>query len=141
MKEQPTQYLFVYGTLLHSFTNAFALLLKENSKLVGPGFFNGSLYDFGAYPGAKLSRKTEEKVVGQVLEINDPQQVLPALDVYEEIGEQFPEPHEYKRVLIPVHMEDKSVLDCWVYLYNRKATGRKKVRSGDYREYLSDQKP
>lgn len=140
MTQPPAQYLFVYGTLLQGFTNEFALLLKDNSKFVGYGFFNGNLYDFGDYPGAKRRDKAEGKVIGQVFEINDPENILPQLDFYEGVGEPFPAPQEYKRELIPIHLEEDGILDCWVYLYNWKATGRKKVHSGNYPDYLSDQK-
>ena len=141
MTQSPAPYLFVYGTLLADFTNEFASLLKTHSKFVGKGFFFGNLYDFGDYPGAKMDPKGEGKVIGQVFKIRDPEKILPELDSYEGIGEQFPAPHEYKRELIPIEMEDNQVIDCWVYLYNWKATGRKKVRSGNYPDYLSDRKP
>lgn len=138
---QTSPYLFVYGTLKEGFDNEFAQLLHANSRFVGNGFFQGNLYDLGEYPGAKLNRKTGGKVLGQVWELKDPAGIFPQLDYYEGIGPAYAEPTEYRRALVPVQLEGDLILNSWVYLYNWKATGRRKVLSGNYSEYLQQKAP
>jgi gamma-glutamylcyclotransferase (GGCT)/AIG2-like uncharacterized protein YtfP len=59
-------YLFVYGTLLSGFDNPYSQLLHQKARLVGSGFFGGTLYDLGQYPTAIYDQNTDSLVHGEI---------------------------------------------------------------------------
>ena len=110
-------YLFVYGTLRREHSDPFAIFLHENATLIGTAEMPGLKFDLGAYPGARYQEDCNELVSGEVYHMPDPEKVLAALDEYECIGSQYPEPHEFIRQECHIIYNGKS-LRCWVYLYN-----------------------
>ncbi len=122
--------LFVYGTLLDA-DNEYALYLKKNSRLYSHGKIKGRLYDIGEYPGAVLSDEDDEYIYGHILELNDPEKVLPVIDDYEGFGDDQPQPNEFIRVLTKVET-GAGLLNCWLYLYNLPVAGLTQIKSGRY---------
>jgi gamma-glutamylcyclotransferase (GGCT)/AIG2-like uncharacterized protein YtfP len=120
--------LFIYGTLLNE-DNEYARYLKNNSRFYSTGKLKGKLYDIGEYPGAVLS--DGEHIYGSILEINDPEKVLPIIDDYEGFGDNQFQPNEFIRVLTKIGTISGFV-NCWVYLYNLPVTGLKRIESGRY---------
>ncbi|UXP30942.1 gamma-glutamylcyclotransferase [Reichenbachiella agarivorans] len=115
----PKEYLFVYGTLMQSFDNPYAQLLRSNSTLIGEGYMLGRLYLIEHYPGVIVSTVSEERVYGQLFELSDNhQEVLDQLDPYEGIGAQFSAPQEYVREKVSIHCA-QGTIQSWVYIYNR----------------------
>lgn len=110
-------YLFVYGTLKRGNTNPFALFLAKHAEWQGEAKMPGRKFDLGEYPGAYFIENHYESVVGEVFKMNNPAFVLKALDEYECIGPDYPEPHEFIRKECHILFKNK-VLNCWVYLYN-----------------------
>ncbi len=125
-------YLFVYGTLLENENNPGAKFLEKNAKFLCKGFFYGKLYEIDGYPGAVLSNSHNEKVFGNIYKLHDEEKVLSYLDKYEEIGEHFPAPYEYKREIITVY-SPKENFKCWVYLYNHPTHHLERIVSGYYK--------
>jgi len=73
-------------------------------------------------------------------EAADVDEVLGILDAYEESGEPFQKPWEYRRELVPVRQVDSGKwVHAWAYLYNWPLPSHTvKVLSGDYVKHLHD---
>ena len=115
--------------------------LLYGTTLVGPGTFQGKLYDLGNYPAAIPSNDPADLIHGEVYLLHDPSATLALLDQYEACTPTDPEPHEYVRVVLPIKMENDEILPAQVYLYNRPVDALTPVASGDYlrwRARLSD---
>lgn len=126
------EYLFVYGTLLKKITNEMSLFLAQNAEFYNKGYFFGRLYDLGEYPGAILSDNRGEKVFGNIFKLNDPQNVFSVLDDYEEVGEKYPFPNEYRREKVKVYSNCNEKMDAWIYLFNHSVENLTLISSGDY---------
>lgn len=129
---QNPDYLFVYGTLRPAFMNTYAQFLSQHSLLVGETAFPGQLLDLGSYPGATYQLNSPTTVWGTVYNIGAKKSaILDQLDAYEGIGDDYDQPHEYVRRVIPVRIHN-TWINCWVYLFNLSTDGKKVIRSGDY---------
>jgi gamma-glutamylcyclotransferase (GGCT)/AIG2-like uncharacterized protein YtfP len=51
-----------------------------------------------------------------------------------------PLPHEYRRDLIPVMLDDGSQLDAWAYVLQRSPRGLQRIHSGDFVEWYKSSK-
>lgn len=125
-------FLFTYGTLMQGFQNPFAQRLHTSSTFEGKGSFPGLLYKISWYPGAVYDEKSESSVFGEVYQLTGKALLLPELDDYEDVLEDE-EKSLYLRKIIPIRMQDGSVLPCWVYLYNQDTTDLEKIETGDFR--------
>ncbi|SFZ94388.1 Uncharacterized conserved protein YtfP, gamma-glutamylcyclotransferase (GGCT)/AIG2-like family [Flaviramulus basaltis] len=132
------EYLFVYGTLLKDLENEMSKFLASHSKFISKGYFYGKLYKVTWFPGAILSTNTLDKVYGMVFKIENPEAVFNVLDDYEGIGEKYPEPQLFKKLVTTAFLEDGSTLKTWVYLYNLPVKGLKQITSGNYLKYTID---
>lgn len=130
-------YLFVYGTLLSDSKHPMADFLSSNGSLVMSGYFKGKLFEVDGYPGAIYTGLDKERVFGQIIRLRNEEQMLNTLDRYEEIGADFPVPHEYVRKCVQVVGHSGELFHCWVYLYNWPKKHLQGIASGDYRQYLS----
>jgi len=132
--------LFVYGTLMNDVKSNIAQFLRDNSQFLGIGYAKGTLYDLGFYPGFVPNDNLESSVFGHVFELEKPKQVLPVLDKYEAVGEQFSNYNEYLRQEINVTLhtdkEESALVQCWAYVYNQNPRMLKVIASGNYLEYL-----
>lgn len=120
--------LFVYGTLLDA-QNQMAQFLKLNAEFYAKGYFTGKLIDLGDYPGAVLSKNTDDKVFGSAFVLKNPATVLPVLDEYEGAGEKFSEPKEFIRTKTEIITDKKEKLQCWIYLYNLSTKNLREIKS------------
>lgn len=127
-----TDFLFTYGTLMQGFENPFALRLHALSTFEGKGSFPGLLYQVSWYPGAVYIKNSENSVHGEVYRLTNKAILLPELDEYEDVFEDE-DKSLYLRKIIPIQMQDGSVLPCWVYLYNQDTTNLNKIENGDFR--------
>jgi gamma-glutamylcyclotransferase (GGCT)/AIG2-like uncharacterized protein YtfP len=123
-------YLFVYGTLRKTANQPTHRVLAQHATFVSMATFQGRLYDLGRYPAAKPSARSNDRVVGELYELQDPDMALPIIDEYE--GRAF------KRDRVTVVLPDGETVPCWMYLYARPIAGRPLILSGDYVKYLSD---
>ncbi len=127
--------LFVYGTLMHAISTEMSALMRAHATRHTEGYFLGKVYDLGEYPGAVLSGSPQDKVWGQVYQIQQAGHVFPLLDAYEGIGAEYAVPHMYLRKKVPIVCDSKMLL-CWVYLYNWPIEQHRRIASGNYLEYL-----
>lgn len=107
--------------------------LAEHAEWLGCADYCGVLYDIGAYPGAVPSQNPAHRVRGEVYRLDDPQEILPILDGYEEFGEQFPEPNEFIRTVQDVRLGGRH-LSAWVYLYNHSTDHLKILTDGCFQQ-------
>jgi gamma-glutamylcyclotransferase (GGCT)/AIG2-like uncharacterized protein YtfP len=130
-----SDYLFTYGTLMQGFSNSFAQRLHTLSTFEGKGSFPGTLYKIDWYPGAHYEAKSPSHVYGEVYRIINPEIIFPELDDYEDVFEEE-DTSLYVRKIIPVLMQDQSIVFCWVYLYNQPVKDYKIIESGNFRHAI-----
>ncbi len=106
--------------------------LAQHARFYSQGYFFGKLFDLGDYPGAIVGNDTREKVVGDIFIIHDAPHTFAVLDEYEEVGNHFPVPNEYKREEIIVYTHQEEKLEAWVYLYNHPTGQLSPIFSGDF---------
>jgi gamma-glutamylcyclotransferase (GGCT)/AIG2-like uncharacterized protein YtfP len=130
-------YLFVYGTLREDVGHEMYHVLARNASFLGEATVVGTLYDLGQYPGLVPDDGTKETVTGELYRIQEAilDHTFEILDDYEGVGPNDPMPHEYKREIIPVSLNDGRRLDAWAYVLNLSPEGLRKISSGDYREF------
>lgn len=129
-------FLIVYGTLRPPFDNLFAQYLRQRGRCVGEGTFAGQVFDMSGYPGAIYQATSGSRVCGTVFNIsNQKAAILTYLDYYEGVGEQFDQPTEFVRAVVPVEFNEQTA-DCWVYLYNLPTDVKPVIESGNYAEHI-----
>ena len=134
-----TDLLFVYGTLMSSFTHPNAMQFHAGAECLGMAQMPGLLYRISWYPGAtdrpsKSTQFAESWVHGELWRLND-LQLLDAIDRYEECSPKDPSPHEYDRALRHIHLIGVSERQIsWVYLYQRDPQGLKRIEDGRFRD-------
>jgi gamma-glutamylcyclotransferase (GGCT)/AIG2-like uncharacterized protein YtfP len=121
--------LFAYGTLMTGFSRR--PLLGPTALLEGPGRIQGSLYDFGEYPGVVLDGAG--RVSGELYRIPDLDALLPALDREEWYDPLDADRSLYVRRPVPVELDDAAVREAWVYVYNGPPGRGPRILSGDWR--------
>jgi gamma-glutamylcyclotransferase (GGCT)/AIG2-like uncharacterized protein YtfP len=130
-----SDYLFTYGTLMQGFSNPFAQRLHSLSTFEGKGSFPGTLYKIDCYPGAYYEPESKNNVYGEVYRITNPEILFPELDDYEDVFEEE-DKSLYLRKIIPVLMQDQSIVYCWVYLYNQSVKDFEIIESGNFRHVI-----
>jgi len=128
---QDSSYIFVYGTLMRSFSHPMHNALIKFAEFVSEAKVNGLLYEIDSYPGLILT-KEDIFVYGELYKINDKERLFALLDHYEECSSEFPEPHEYKRVIAKVFLNNGNMINAWLYLYNHPIDLAKFIESGNY---------
>ena len=133
--------LFVYGTLRRSLIgtqkNAALIQIMNGLQFIGEGSVNGQLYDLGDYPGAILGDNFDNKIRGEIYQLDDPQAVLTVLDQYEGFIPGELEASLFARVKAKITMSDGSQVESWIYVYNDWVVTGKLIESGDYAKYRS----
>ncbi len=124
-------YLFVYGTLLSTEYNHLTI---KGSKLIGEGSIYGKLFDIGNYPALK---EGENVIIGELYDIDN--LTLKKCDELEGYNQDDPENSPYIRKSVIVCL-DKEELCADVYYCNFETTHYKEIESGNYREYMDDQR-
>jgi gamma-glutamylcyclotransferase (GGCT)/AIG2-like uncharacterized protein YtfP len=127
--------IFVYGTLRR---------LRRNSmhSLLGPVIFRGRatcrgiLYCAGSYPALVKSDDSEERVVGEVYEILNPSDVVPALDEYEAYDPANPSGSLFTRETAFVQLENGDSMDVWLYYFNRPVDPLDRIPGGDFATWI-----
>jgi gamma-glutamylcyclotransferase (GGCT)/AIG2-like uncharacterized protein YtfP len=126
--------VFFYGTLMTPFNRTGRLRIDDHLVFRGHGSITAALFDLGIYPAAVPAE--DGRVRGEVYELTEPVAALRALDELEGYRPGEPESSLYTRARTPVHMDDGSVVDAWVYFYNAPLGRAERIESGDYLEHL-----
>lgn len=135
MSENPTRYLFVYGTLMSGATGALGteqrLRLARECDSLGPASLpKAHLYDLGQYPGAVLGAGVDDIVHGEVVLLENPEATLPWLDDYEGYVHGAGDANEYDRLVTEVRLAGGGSFDAWVYVLRRAPSQTCRIVSG-----------
>ncbi len=125
------QYLFSYGTLQPGLAPPEIEPLVRRFQLVGRGWVNGELYEFGHYPGAILGN-TQAKIWGQIFRLPDDRALISALDKYEEFDPLDIENSEFVRRTCEANLETGEAFQAWIYTYNRAVDKSRRILNGDF---------
>jgi gamma-glutamylcyclotransferase (GGCT)/AIG2-like uncharacterized protein YtfP len=131
-----TDLLFVYGSLRSDIASVdlppeslpARALLAAVAHRIGPASVAGRLHAVAWYPGFIPGPPDAGRVAGELLRLEDPHRILPALDDYE--GD------PYIRKVLRVSPSGARDLDAWVYCYAASVDGAPRIDSGDYRVWL-----
>jgi len=130
------EYLFVYGTLQRGLKPEMNRIIEAGAEFCGDAYVNARLVMLSWYPGLILATEESQQVAGELYRLHSPSaELLYQLDRYEGCGESDPEPHEYKRCVMDVVIDDK-VQPAWVYLYTHSSTGLPVLVSGRFRDWV-----
>lgn len=129
-----TQYLFVYGTLCEDADHEMYRVLARSAHFVADGEVRARLFDLGSYPGIVLSSAAEDRVAGEVYELDQEvaENVLRVLDDYEGLGPSDNALHEYQRLIVKVTLRDGRELHAWAYVLAEAEPRHPRIASGDY---------
>lgn len=125
-------HLFVYGSLRRGAGHLMHGMLAEYGEYVGAAKLPGRLYRIAGYPGAVASGDPQDRVLGEVYLLREPQIILPLLDEYEGFGADCPQPNEFVRIAAEVELAGAEMLRAWVYMYNRPIERLALIASGDF---------
>ena len=102
-------------------------------RSIGPGEFQGRLYDLGRYPGVVASDDPADIVHGEVYRLHDPAATLARLDQYEGCDDTAPAPTEYRarRRRHPACPAAAASRRTFTFISVR-STGLRRIESGDY---------
>ncbi len=135
------EYLFVYGTLRKARDGSVHPFLRQ-SQFFQPASVAGRLYLIGHYPGAVVdSLNSGSRIQGEVYRLPEPVRQFEMLDDYEECTEQYPQPHEYRRIAVKTRLSNGLKIQTWMYEFNHQVTGLKWLTGGDYITYLPQTHP
>src|SRR3990172_2389914 len=76
-------HLFVYGTLRRAKSPAMRKFMQRHCRYVHDGEFYGKLFGLGEYPAAVVTGVEDERVVGEIHNMHNPEFLLKFLDVFE----------------------------------------------------------
>jgi gamma-glutamylcyclotransferase (GGCT)/AIG2-like uncharacterized protein YtfP len=133
-------YLFVYGTLRKHGGSDFHFLLSKHSEYAGLATFQGKLFNIAYYPGVIESTNPNDQVLGELYKLNQPEHLLSTLDDYEECSFNHPIPHEYVREQKAILSQHLGLIKSWIYLYNYDPSTLEHIRTGDYLDFLRNQR-
>jgi gamma-glutamylcyclotransferase (GGCT)/AIG2-like uncharacterized protein YtfP len=71
-------------------------------------------------------------VYGKIFTIQEVQKLLAALDAYEEAGDNFPSPNEYRRTKVRVYTLQNEEISAWLYVYNHPTGHLEQIVSGEW---------
>ena len=122
--------LFVYGTLqLRYPLNPLATTLKKYVTKVEEGWTTGELYRITTYPGMI---KGAGIVHGEILSLDNFEEIISVLDEYEEYNKVNPERSLYIRSKIQAENKAAEKISCWTYWYNAKVNLQNRILSGRF---------
>ena len=125
-----SRFLFVYGTLRRGGGHPMGARLSLHTKSAAPATVPGQLFNTGRYPAAVPSGEPGYLVHGEVLELDDPDEIWPWLDEYEGCYPGNEGDSLFVRRLSLVQRDDAGPLHAWVYWYNRPVDGFERLLSG-----------
>lgn len=125
--------LFVYGTLRPNARNEYAAYLRRQSTFVGRGQLPGRLYRIDWFPGAVYDSAAPTVVIGDILQLDQPTELLAHVDEYEDVTPDGT--GIFVRRLVPVQTAN-GALTVWTYLYNQPTDNLPIIPNGDFTPYL-----
>ncbi|MDA1273787.1 MAG: gamma-glutamylcyclotransferase [Verrucomicrobia bacterium] len=131
MKESDCHYVSVYGSLRRDTAGKIHPLL-EPAEFLGSGWFAGTLYDLGEFPGAIVTQNLSRKVKVEIYRLLSPETAWAGLDEYEDCDPARKSDALFHRTILAVELDSGGQLSTWVYLYNRSTETLSPIQSGDW---------
>jgi gamma-glutamylcyclotransferase (GGCT)/AIG2-like uncharacterized protein YtfP len=135
----PPDRVFVYGTLRAAGGHPMARLLAARGRRLGPATLSGGvLLDVGPYPAAVPSSDPDDRIVGELIELDSARatETLAELDAYEGCPDGDHEPALYVRTRRVVSGPADEPLAAWVWFWNRGREGLPRIADGDWIRHL-----
>jgi gamma-glutamylcyclotransferase (GGCT)/AIG2-like uncharacterized protein YtfP len=107
-------------------------LLSSEADFLGEASCRGKLYMVAHYPGLLYSDDANDIVFGELFRLRKPDELMAALDDYESVGPDHPQPTLYLRERIAVTLADGSTSEAWTYIYNKPVDETKRIKSGRF---------
>ncbi len=127
-----TQYLFAYGFLKSQFHGNDKTETPEMLvDLVATGKLKGKIFRVNIYPGVIYDASSDQKIMGEVFKMKDPETLLRTLDRYENALPLVQLNPDYERRIRPVETPD-GILECWVYEYIKPINPATEIISGEF---------
>ncbi len=128
--------LFVYGTLRKGRLEAIVPEISGLLTIKTRGYVKGKLFDAGNYPAATPNGNANQKVYGEVVEIEPAKlvYVLSILDEYEEFDVNNPSASLFIRDIVNVKDAKGRQIKSWIYWYNKDVKKLKQIKGGVYRK-------
>lgn len=114
----PLEYVFVYGTLRHSGSNAWRM---NGATFLSTATAKGHLYCVDWYPAAIFDNSAAKNIIGEHYSLSPDQ--LQTLDIFEGA--------EYLRVRIPIISEAQHT-HAWAWEYLEPVKNLHPILSGDW---------
>jgi gamma-glutamylcyclotransferase (GGCT)/AIG2-like uncharacterized protein YtfP len=127
-----SEYLFAYGTLQPGLAPIEIADLVRDLLVLGKGSVQGTLYDLGSYPGARLDNTSSHRIWGTVFRLPAGMNLIPRLDAYEEYYPESPHASQFIRKLRTAQLTDGRTLECWIYEYNGHPDATSILEGGTY---------
>lgn len=128
--------LFVYGTLRRNARPDIHARFLSGAEFMGEGTATGRLYQISWYPAMVSSGFPEHRVKGEIYRLTDFEEVITAIDEFEDFDPQQPDRGEYTRRVEPITRLDGSQLNAWLYLFLRDPSNATLIPSGDFLDAL-----
>jgi gamma-glutamylcyclotransferase (GGCT)/AIG2-like uncharacterized protein YtfP len=136
--DQPCDLLFVYGTLMSRFHNVNAIALRQAATLVGAATYRGKMFRVAGprgvlvYPVVIASDDPADVVHGELYRLIDCR-VLDRLDAYEGCAVDSPQPHEYRREIAQVTLENGATAEAMLYVFQGSVESLPRITDGVFR--------
>jgi gamma-glutamylcyclotransferase (GGCT)/AIG2-like uncharacterized protein YtfP len=134
MSGEETAYLFVYGTLMTRSRSPLGAdmraRLRLNATSLGAATTAGRLVDLGTYPGLVPPASARDVAHGELFKLERPEEILAALDVYEQASTEPGPGDEYARVLAPVQRSSGEQFTAWVYCFRGDISHARLISGG-----------
>lgn len=134
----PCDLLFVYGTLMSRFHNVNAIALRQAATLVGAATYRGKMFRVSGprgvlvYPVIIGSDDPTDVGHGELYRLID-RRVLDRLDAYEGCAAESPQPHEYRREIAEVTLEDGVTAEAMLYVFQGSVESLPRIADGVFR--------
>lgn len=117
---------------MRGFDHPMSKLVSSGADFLGEASCRGKLYMVAHYPGLLHSADADDIVFGELFQLRKPDELMAALDDYESIGPDHPQPTLYLRERVAVTLADGTASEAWTYIYNKPVDETKRIRSGRF---------
>jgi len=129
--------LFSYGTLLTGALDPqIDRLLAQHCRSRYPASVQGRLYCLGRFPGALPSHHRNDRIRGEILELERPQRCLPMMDRYEGADPNRPERGLFRRRPAQARPPAGARVRAEIYWYHGPLTTARRIPDGDWLRWL-----
>lgn len=131
--------VFMYGPFMGGYDLAEELKNYQFMTHIGRGRAVGKMYDIGDHPAVVTTDAPPSYVYGDVYEVSS-EETLHMLDEGAGAIGEDPTLYQFRRYIVPVTMQDQTVVQAWLFFYNQPMEGFPLIPSGDYKVHKAEEK-